>query len=590
MDDITLIKQRVNIVELLQEYLPLKKSGINFKANCPFHQEKTPSFVVSPERGIWKCFGCDKSGDHFKFLMEKEGIEFVDALEILAQRAGVELKKKKEKSDPGARLILANQKAQQFFHYLLISHKLGQKALGYLKKRGLTDDTIKDFGLGYAPQNWEELTKFLIKRGFTKQELITSGLCVPSKSGCYDRFRGRIMFSLFDVRDRVIGFSGRSLEDGKDVGPKYINTPQTSIFDKSRFFFGLNLSKTAIKEKQEAVLVEGEMDMILSFQSGVKNVVATKGTALTESQIEIISRYANTVALCFDTDFAGDFAARRGIEMVDSAGLNIKVIKIRDAKDPAELCFKNPDEWNESVKSAEPIYDYYLQSVSGRYDLKKAAGKKAVFFELLPIWRKITDPIVKDHYIQKLAALLQVKEQTIKTEIDRGFYKKPSVLINQEKIDIKQTVPDRRRLLEEYLISLILHLPANHVYVPSFPETIFTLDELKQIYVLLVLFLDSISFRGDSFKISSFIETVPQELIEIVDRLYLIEIDDKLIDSKHWIREVNSVVLELKRMLIKTSLEKLSLQIKNAQEFDKVEILEVLNKRFRDLSVKLKNL
>ncbi len=596
MDDIELIKQKINIVDLVGEYITLKKAGVNYKANCPFHGENTPSFMVSPERGIWHCFGCGRGGDHFKFLMEKDSLDFKDALEILAQKAGVTLKKSnKGEKDVKEQLYAAHTKAAQLFHFLLTENKVGQAALEYLHKRGLTDETIKTFQIGYSPNSWDTLTKFLKKRGFTVQEMTDSGLCVPSQSGCYDRFRGRIMFPLIDVRERIIGFSGRVL--GKEE-PKYINTPQTILFDKRRFLLGLNITKSDIKRANEAIIVEGEMDMLMSYQSGVKNVVASKGTAFTEEHIEILKKYTDTLSLCFDTDLAGDAAARRSIEMADRAGLNLKVIQVEGSKDPADTVLKNPEKWFEAVKKATPIYDYYLQSADKRYKVKNASDKKAVFNELLPIWSKIADPITKEHYIEKLAALLMIRDDVVRKEMD-NFSKRASqsitVISNPTKNDSKKLTsesktPDRRKLLEEYVISLLLHIPSDHTYIPNFPETLLTQEEIKQIYVLLVIFLDSISFKGQAFKISQFTQTLPPELIEIVDRLYLVEIDEKLSISQYWQKELDIVVSELKKMLIKASLEKLSLQIKNAQEFNKEESLEVLNKRFRDLSVKLRTL
>lgn len=540
---------------------------------------------------------CDRGGDQFKFLMEKEGIDFKEALEILAQKAGIVLKKSasKEKSINDT-LFEANAKALQFYNYLLTTHKLGQKALDYLKKRGLTDETINTFKLGYAPQNWETLAKFLKKRGFSNKILTLSGLCVPSQRGCYDRFRGRIMFPLVDTRERIIGFSGRILFEGE---PKYINTPQSPIFDKKRFLLGLNLTKSDIRREKEAIIVEGEMDMLMSYQAGIKNVVASKGTALTEEQIELIKKYADTILLCFDTDLAGDAAARRGIEIADRALLNIKVIQFENAKDPAELALIDPELWAKAVKDATPIYDYYLESSSKHYDLKQASSKKAILAQLLPIWKKISDSITKEHYIQKLAALLQVKDELIRVELENFVTQiTPDSLKKFNNQTIKQSDNsskppksyDRRQLLEEYLIALLLHLPNDHIYIPTFPETLFTQEELKQIYVLLVIFLDGISFKGRSFKISEFIKTIPNELTPLIDKLYLMPIDEKLEEPKLWQKELDTVISELKKMLIKTSLEKLTLQIKNAQEFDKIETLDTLNKRFRDLSVKLKTL
>ncbi|MBI2593254.1 DNA primase [Candidatus Daviesbacteria bacterium] len=597
MDDIELIKSKINVVDLISEYLPLKKSGINFKANCPFHQEKTPSFMVSPERQIWHCFGCQRGGDCFKFLMEKEGWDFKESLEFLAQKTGVTLKRGKSDQGKGIndRLFEANEKTVQFYHYLLTEHKLGKKALDYLLNRGLTLETLKQFKLGYAPQNWEILVKFLNKRGFEMKVLIDCGLAVVSNRGGYDRFRGRIMFPLCDSRGRVLGFSGRVLGDEL---PKYINTPQTRIFDKSRFLFGLNLSKGQIKEKNEAIIVEGEMDFLMSFQSGVKNIVASKGTALTEAQVDELKKYASSIMLCFDTDLAGDAASRRGIEIADKAGLNIKVIEFDKAKDPAELIKKDIQLWEKAVEEAVPIYDYYLKSVENRFNPKEASGKRQIFAELLPIWSKISDSITREHYIEKLAALVQVKEDFVREEMEKhksfGGPKKYIQALNTSREVIsaptRNITFDRREMLEQYLIALLLHQPSDLVYIPNFPETLFTQEELKQIYVLLVLFLDSISFKSRSFKITEFIKTLPEEFIDLVDRLNLLEIDTKLQDAYIWQRETDLVVSELKKMLIKASLEKLSLQIKNAQEFGKDDSLETLNRRFRDLSVKLKNL
>lgn len=591
MDDIELIKSRINIVDLISEYLPLKKAGVNFKSPCPFHQEKTPSFVVSPERGIFHCFGCQKGGDIFKFLMEKEGIEFPEALEILAQKAGVTLKRAKSKeSSKRQRLIEANLKAAQFFHHILIKHALGKKALEYLKGRGLTDKTIEDFNLGYAPNSWESLTSFLKKRGFKIEEIVEVGLAVSSQKGGYDRFRGRVMFPLVDVKNSVRGFAGRVLAEGE---PKYINTPQTVLFDKSGFLFGLNLSKGEIKQKSSAILVEGEMDMILSYQSGIKNIVASKGTALTQGQLDLLKKYTDTLLLCFDKDLAGDSASRRGIEMADQSGFNLKVISIPDGKDPAELAVKDPSAWEKAVLEAEPIYDYYLRSISGRYSLKTAEGKKRAAAELLPIFSKISDTLTFEHYLQKLSAMLEVSEDLLRKQIEKvklGGEAAPDYSVTVRQPDIKSEPQSRRELLEEYLLVLLLKVPVDMTFVPSFPETIFTQERFKALYVLLVLYLDSISFKGGEFNISEFVKSLPPELVELADRLYLKEPSDKLIASKAWKEEVETVVTELKKALVKASLEKLSAQIKNAQSFGKIQELEVLNKRFRDLSVRLKNL
>lgn len=589
MDNLELIKQKINIVDLIQEYLPLKKAGVNFKALCPFHQEKTPSFMVSPERGIWHCFGCNLGGDHIKFLMLKEGMEFIDALEFLAKRAGITLKRQiGYEKDKKQRLLEANQKAAQFYHYLLTKHKLGKKALEYLKKRGLTGKTIEEFNLGYAPASWSSLIDFLQKRTFSKDELIQAGLVVSSGNGAYDRFRGRIMFPLIDVKNQVIGFAGRVLDRSE---PKYINSPQTLIFNKSNFLFGLNLARGEIRIKNQAILTEGEMDMILSYQAGVKNVVASKGTALTPGQVELVKRYTDTILLCFDEDLAGDSASRRGIEMADAAGLNIKIIQISQGKDPAELVLKDINLWKRAVEEAEPIYDYYLHSVGLRFNPKTAEGKKRITQELATIFAKISDPLTQEHYIQKLSAFIFTPEELLRKEIRKQKTSTSVVeLLTSSRSESIISSKSRRELLEEYLLVILLKIPAGLTFVPTFPETIFLAENHRSLYVLLVLYLDSISFKSAVFSISEFAESLPEELTSLVDRLYLMEIDEKLVSPKLWQKEVNIVVAELKKALIKASLEKLASEIKNAQAFDKMELLENLNKRFRDLSIKLRSL
>lgn len=589
MDDVELIKQKTNIVDLISEYLPLKKAGINFKTNCPFHQEKTASFIVSPERQIWHCFGCQKTGDHFTFLMEKEGMEFKEALEMLAKKAGVVLQKRAEdKKDAKDRLFEVNLKAQEFFHYILTKHSLGKKALEYLKKRGLTDETVEQFGLGYAPNSWESLTKFLLKRGFHTQEIVTSGLGVASKSGCYDRFRGRITFPLFDGKENLRGFSGRVLIAAE---PKYINTPQTPIFDKGNFLFGLNLAKGEIRNKKEAILVEGEMDMILSFQAGFKNAVASKGTALTAGQIDLLKKYTENLNLAFDMDLAGDSACHRGIEIADQAGLNIKVVQLEGGKDAAEVVCSNPGIWQKAIAEATPIYDYYLVSAAKRYDTKKPADLKKIGEELIPVWAKITDDLVREHYIQRLAAFLQTDDNILRTAVEKmRIPAKSYSSIFDKKPMADNIVPSksRRDLLEEYLIALLLHPPQASSFVPNFPETLFLAEKWRQLYVLLVLYLDSIAFKSTDFNINEFVANLPTELLLDVDRLYLMELDNRLTDGKFWKKELDGVVAELKKALIKASLQKLSLEIKNAQEFDKMDIVDSLNKRFRDLPISLR--
>lgn len=571
--------------------LPIKQLNKRFYTGPVYNLtiEEDHSYVATN----FAVLNCGKSGDIFTFLMEKEGMDFKEALEVLAKRAGVVLKKGDRQQATGyrERLFEVNLKSQEFFHYILTKHKLGKKALEYLRNRGISSASIEEFGLGYAPNSWESLTAFLLKRGFKIGEVVASGVAVPSRSGGYDRFRGRISFPLIDGQGKLRGFSGRVLYPAE---PKYINTPQTPIFDKSKFLFGINLAKAEIRNKNEAVLVEGEMDVILSYQAGFKNVVACKGTALTEGQIDLLKKYTENLSLSFDMDLAGDSASRRGIEMADKAGLNIKVIELTGGKDAAEVIKENPKEWQKAIEQAVPIYDYYLSSTAKRYDVKKAADLKKIGEELIPVWAKISDDLERDRYIQKLAAFLKTDEGVLREAVEKTRTTPPqnytAILHQPVRQDNVVGARSRRELLEDYLIALLLHPPKDFVFVPGFPETLFLKESFRQIYVLLVLYLDSISFKVKQFNINEFVANLPKELLTEVDRLYLTELDPKLTDEKRWQKEVDGVISELKKALIKASLEKLSYEIKNAQEFGKMEMVETLNKRFRDLSVKLKNL
>jgi DNA primase len=408
VDQLEEIKRKIDIVELINEFVPLKKTGRNFKALCPFHSENAPSFVVSPERQIFKCFGCGESGDIFGFLMKTEGLEFGEALRILAKRAGVKLRRYQPSEAEKQKTLLyeINHLASEFYHYLLASHRVGKQALQYLKvKRGIKDETIHLFKLGFAPAMWDGLQKFLVgKKGYQVEALEKAGLVIKSEKGrgYYDRFRARIMFPLEDHRSNVAGFAGRTL-DPRQTEAKYINTPETLIYHKSDLLYGLKQNKEAIKKANAVILVEGELDTLSSYQVGVKNVVAIKGSALTGSQVSLLKRFTENLVLALDRDVAGDQAARRGIEVADQAGMAIKVVKLRGGKDPDEVAQKNASLWKKLVKEAMPVYDYFLDLALTRFKAKTAEGKRAIGKEMVPVLAKISDEIVRSHYIGQLA-------------------------------------------------------------------------------------------------------------------------------------------------------------------------------------------
>src|SRR3989338_4462430 len=346
-DNVSKIKERLNVVDVISGYLKVQKAGANFKAQCPFHNEKTPSFFVSPERQIWHCFGCQKGGDIFAFIKEMEGVEFPEALRILAARAGIEL----EEFDSAIKdskdcLYQICELSARFFEKQLGRSDTGQRAVGYLKSRGLEEATMAKFRLGFAPNTWDALTKYLRNSGFTEKEIIDAGMVIKRQpttdnrqptTGIYDRFRSRIIFPISDVNGRVVGFTGGffpaeggSASGGEIKEAKYINTPQTLIYDKSRILYGLEHSRGDIRKKNKCLLVEGNMDAIMSYQAGVTNVVASSGTALTPMHLAILKRYTSNLDFCFDTDSAGALATKRGIGMALGQDFNVKAVSLDD--------------------------------------------------------------------------------------------------------------------------------------------------------------------------------------------------------------------------------------------------------------------
>lgn len=406
MNEIEEIKQRLDLVDLVGQYVTLKKAGANYKASCPFHQEKTASLMVSPEKQIWKCFGCGKGGDHYKFVMEAEHLEFGDALRLLAQKAGVTLQSQTRSEyqtrDSKETLYQINRACAKVFQTFLLERDAGKPALEYLKKRGISVETIKQFGIGYAPKNFA-LKDLLLKHGFATSDL--------AKAGSPERFFDRIMFPIFDVLGNPVGFTGRILGEGE---PKYLNSPETPIYNKSRVLYGLNWAKGAIKEKNYVVLVEGQMDVVALNQAGVLNAVASSGTAITETQLQILSKYTPNFLLAFDNDSAGVAMTKKVIELLLRLDLNSKVVQFGQFKDAGELFEKDPKAWAPAVKAATEGVEWWIAgeiTAGGQMDFIE--NKKKVIKAMLPLLSLITDPTRLDHYAQRLALAVGVKTESI---------------------------------------------------------------------------------------------------------------------------------------------------------------------------------
>ena len=413
------IKDRLDIVEIVREYVPqLKKTGANWKACCPFHQEKTASFLVSSEKQIWHCFGCAKGGDIFGFIREIEGVEFLDSLRLLAKRAGITLEKQDPKKESQrSRMLDLLRLASAWYYKALLTAKSADKAREYVKGRQITDKTRDIWQLGFAPDAWENVSAYLKSRGYNDQEISFAGLSSKNDRGSqYDRFRNRLMFPIKDVHGSIIGFTARKMSDD-DVGGKYINTPETLVYHKSTVLYGLSSAKRAIREQDLAVIVEGNMDCISSHQADVENVVASSGTALTPEQIKLIKRFTKNICLAFDPDSAGQDALARGLEVAWQEEMLVKIIPLPEGKDPDDLIKHNVDEWKKRISESVPFMDWIIARAEKEHDLSAAQGKKQATKIILSWISRLPDPIEQTHYLQVLSNKVNVSEEILRSVI-----------------------------------------------------------------------------------------------------------------------------------------------------------------------------
>lgn len=412
------ILSRIDIVELISSYIPLKRAGRNFRALCPFHHEKTPSFMVSLDRQIYHCFGCHESGNAFKFLMRHERLEFPEAVEILAKKAGVilPLANKQDEKDTSiaTQIFKINESAALFYENNLNSIE-GQKAKNYLLKRGIKQETIKLFKIGLALDKWDALINCLRGKNFALSALEKAGLILAKDGGgYYDRFRNRIIFPISDIKERVLGFGARVLDNAL---PKYVNSPETFIYTKGRNLYGLNLSKDSIREKDYAVIVEGYLDFIIPFQAGLKNIVASLGTALTPEQARLLKRYTHNIVMVYDGDTAGEIAALRSLDIFIEEGMTVKVVSLPVGYDPDSFVReKGIESLNEKIEKAWDLFDYKLGILKTRFNLKGIDGKAKIAASMLETINKFKNAVVKSEYIKKLAQELDVEEDALLQE------------------------------------------------------------------------------------------------------------------------------------------------------------------------------
>ena len=517
------VKSRIDIVDLIGEQVSLQRAGRSFKAVCPFHSERTPSFIVSPERQTWHCFGaCGTGGDVFSFVMKREEIEFGEALRQLADRAGVSLgpSRAPEEDERHQRLLQANEAAAAFFHNALLRSQAGEAARSYLDTRGLDSETIEAFELGYSLDSWDVLKSHLTERGFSDEELLAAGLLVESDRGGYDRFRARLMFPIRDERGHVVGFGGRAMPSSEQgapdgAGAKYINTPQTPLFDKSGLLYALDRAKEAIRRERQVIVVEGYMDAIAAHQHGMSNVVASMGTALTERQIRTLERFKAKILLALDADAAGIEATLRALQEAEAAGA-VRAVSAsahptalpneefseqsrqwsRNALKRAAVTFyvvplsgKDPDEmiraergaWDDAVANAKPFTDHVFDVLASRKELAQPNQRAELLQELLPVIRLIEEPVYRAHYIQRLARLAQVEEDVVRTQLRQRPARSPRQAASAPQPPTPPTFRDKD---EEFSLALLLRYPALREEGKALERDFYHLSENRAVLTL----------------------------------------------------------------------------------------------------------
>ena len=585
------IKERLNVSELIGEYLKLEKAGTNYKALCPFHNEKTPSFMVNAERNFWYCFGCQKGGDIFSFIMEIEGLDFREALQRLAERTNVELPKFKPTNPK-----IKNQKEKlyeilelscKFYEYQLEKLEKAKVVKKYLKDRKIKSEELKEFRVGFARSGWRNLLEFLLSRKFDLADIARSGLVVQKdettgalSEDYYDRFRERIMFPVIDVVDRVVGYSARVMPGGDDSSAKYVNTSQSSIYDKSKVIYGLSQARMEIKKQDFVVIVEGNLDVIASFSAGVKNTVAVSGTALTKEQINLLKRYTKNFKLCFDMDEAGQKAVTKSVQLCLMENLDVEIILLpKGFKDVNDLVIEKPKDWSEAIKNSQQVMDYFFSNIVNKNDKNNPKGKKKIAHELLNIIKDISDLIEQSYWLRKLSEEINIKEDVLTEFLEQ-------VKLKENKIKRKDLdLPKNKRIkvgkaviiqLQEGLLGLASMFPKElKSEIEKFEIDL--LDEnCKDIWNKIL--------AGKTKKIADIIGRLEMQTKYTFNQD---EIKEKELDFKKEWQDINKKLQIIKK---EEQLSNIIKDIKIAEEQDDEESLNLLMEEFSKISKKLEKL
>jgi DNA primase len=560
------IKNKLSIVDVVREYINLEKAGSNYRALCPFHPEKTPSFFVNESRQIWRCFGgCGEGGDMFQFVMKIEGVEFGDALRILAKKAGVKLSKQnKEVETKRKRLFDICELATCFYERQLWESKKGEVIKKYLKERGIKEESIKEWRIGYSPTAKDALSKFLIGEGYKKEEMIEAGVSTGKGNFTFDRFRARIMFPIFNLSGYPVGFGGRIFFK-EDKRAKYINTPATILYDKSAIMYGMQNAKIDIRKEGFAVIVEGYTDVILCHQEGFKNVISSSGTALTLKQLDVLGRYTKKILTAFDMDEAGGAATKKGIDLALEKEFDVRVIMMPDDKDPADVVSKNKKEWEECINNAKPIIYFYFKNILSKYDLSDPHEKGKAAKEILPEIKKIRNSIERSHFVTELSRALGVSEDSVYEEM--GKIREEKVSENEKTLERKEKT--RKDLLEEKIACFCIKNEELLKKIEKKDET-FLKEEIKSIFDFLRK--EKKSLTKEEKELLDYLSLLPQEEDENKEKEFL------------------DCLREIKKESIKKKLKETEEMMKEAERNGNEEEEEQLIKRFQEYSKELSSL
>jgi len=592
--DVEDIKNRLNIVDVLRDYIRLDKAGANYRACCPFHNEKTPSFMVSEDRQMWHCFGCQKGGDVFSFVQEIEGLEFRDTLKLLAEKAGVELQQMDpRKTEEKNKTMEILELATKVYEYWMGNSSGGKKVLNYLTERSINQESLKDFRLGYAPEGWDNLLKYLTGKNYKPEEIEKAGLIVKKDNGnFYDRFRDRIMFPIADVNGKIVGYSARVAPGGDESQAKYVNTPETEAYHKSRALYGIDKAKQAIRQEKVAFLVEGNVDVIAAAQAGIKNTVAVSGTALTVDQINIIKRYADKVKMCFDMDSAGEMATKKSIKLCLENDLVVEVVTLQGGKDAAELMQKDPEKLKQSVEASVDALEYFFQKTLSKFDKSTAEGKKEIANEMLDMINHLVDEIKVSHWIKKLGQALEIKEDILTDNLKKvKIQERVTSSDKQAPKEAEVFYPkDKAEILERDLVGLML---VNENVWKAMAERI---EEYKFIDNKLVKLAVG-KGREAGFDFDLFLKKLEDQVVVsemekiFFEKKYRLGLDNVLeeVQAENPLEEMKKCLAEIEKENSKEELNKIAKDLKQAEERKDVGAIDFLKNQFNKIADKLRN-